>query len=150
MREKGAGVIVNMTSGAGDLVPVPIHRGPDPGSASGPGSTRSESASVASSSVGIGEPRRFTRPARPPSTGSAMSSLPEFRDLGIAVVMVDPGFTRTELVELMGERGVVDPGAAVPMEVPMKTVIHVITSDNPLQYTGQILRAAAFVTENAL
>ena len=75
---------------------------------------------------------------------------PELRDLGIAVVMVDPGFTRTELVDLMGERGVVDATAAVPMEVPVKTVIHVITSNDPLQYTGEILRAAAFVKENGL
>ena len=146
MRERGAGVIVNMTSGAGDLVEVPITAGPDPGSASGPGS---ESASVASSSVGIGERVAYA------ASKAALNRLgnviaPEFRDLGIAVVMVDPGFTRTELVELMGERGVVDPRAAVPMEVPMKTVIHVITCDNPMQYTGRILRAAAFVTENRL
>ena len=75
---------------------------------------------------------------------------PELRDLGIAVVMVDPGFTRTELVDLMGERGAVDADAAVPMEVPVKTVVHVITCDDPMVYTGQILRAAAFVADSRL
>ena len=60
------------------------------------------------------------------------------------------GFTQTDLVELMGERGVVDAGAAGPTDVPVKAVVHVITCHDPRQYTGQILRAAAFVKENEL
>jgi NAD(P)-dependent dehydrogenase (short-subunit alcohol dehydrogenase family) len=144
MRERGAGVIVNMTSGAGDLVQVPTTAGPDP--SLGPGS---ESASATLTSVGIGERVAYAvSKAALNRLGNVIA--PELRDLGIAVVMVDPGFTRTELVELMGERGVIDPGTAVPMEVPMKTVVHVITCDNPMQYTGEILRAAAFVAENRL
>jgi NAD(P)-dependent dehydrogenase (short-subunit alcohol dehydrogenase family) len=75
---------------------------------------------------------------------------PELRELGIAVVMVDPGFTRTELVDLMAERGAVDAEAAVAMEVPTKTVLHVIMCDDPMQYTGEILRAASFVADNNL
>jgi NAD(P)-dependent dehydrogenase (short-subunit alcohol dehydrogenase family) len=130
LRDGGGGVIVNMTSGAGDLSPV----GP-PSPATGP--------------IRIGERVAYG------ASKAALNRLgnmiaPELRDLGIAVVMVDPGFTRTELVDLMGERGVVDPDAAVPMEVPVKTVVHVITSDDPMRYTGQILRAAAFVRENGL
>jgi NAD(P)-dependent dehydrogenase (short-subunit alcohol dehydrogenase family) len=133
MGERGGGVIVNMTSGAGDLVAVPA----------------SGAVSGSSPAVRIGERVAYA------ASKAALNQLgnviaPELRQVGIAVVMVDPGFTRTELVELMGERGVVDPGAAVPMEVPTKTVVHVITSDNPMQYTGQIVRAAAFVKDNAL
>jgi NAD(P)-dependent dehydrogenase (short-subunit alcohol dehydrogenase family) len=129
MRERG-GVIVNMTSGAGDLEPV------------GP----------ASASI---DPIRMLERVPYAASKAALNRLgnviaPELRRLGVAVVAVDPGFTRTELVELMGERGVVDAGAAVPMDVPMKTVLHVITCDDPMQYTGQILRAAAFVKENEL
>jgi NAD(P)-dependent dehydrogenase (short-subunit alcohol dehydrogenase family) len=129
MRAAGGGVIINMTSGAGDLVAVGAAAPPD--------------------AVRIGERIPYA------ASKAALNRLgniiaPELRDLGIAVVMVDPGFTRTELVELMGERGVVDADAAVPMDVPVKTVVHVVTCDNPMQYTGQILRAAAFVKENRL
>jgi NAD(P)-dependent dehydrogenase (short-subunit alcohol dehydrogenase family) len=129
MRE-GGGVIVNMTSGAGDLDPV-----------------RPASAPL--------DPIRMMERVPYAASKAALNRLgnviaPELRGLGVAVVMVDPGFTRTELVELMGERGVVDAGAAVPMDVPVKTVLHVITCDDPMQYSGQILRAAAFVKENEL
>ena len=78
------------------------------------------------------------------------TALRQLRDRGVAVIGVDPGFTRTELVDLMGERGMVDPGAAVPMDVPVKTIVHVVTSDDPMAYTGTILRAAEFVRENGL
>jgi hypothetical protein len=44
----------------------------------------------------------------------------------------------------------VDAAAAVPMEVPVKTVLHVVTCDDPMRYTGAILRAAEFVRENHL
>lgn len=37
----------------------------------------------------------------------------------------------------MGERGAVDAAAAVPMQVPATTVLHVVTCDDPMQYTGQ-------------
>jgi NAD(P)-dependent dehydrogenase (short-subunit alcohol dehydrogenase family) len=75
---------------------------------------------------------------------------PELRAIGIAVVTIDPGFTRTELVELMGERGMVDPDSAVPMEVPVRAAMHVVTCEDPLVFTGTILRAAAFVREHRL
>jgi NAD(P)-dependent dehydrogenase (short-subunit alcohol dehydrogenase family) len=131
MRDAGGGVIVNMTSGAGDLVPVPA----TPPAGDGP--------------IRIGERVAYA------ASKAALNRLanviaPELRQLGIAVVNVDPGFTRTELVDLMGERGTVDADAAVPMEVPMKTVVHVITSDDPMRYTGQILRASSFVEEHGL
>jgi hypothetical protein len=36
------------------------------------------------------------------------------------------------------------------MEVPMKMVVRVITSDDPTRKTGQIRRTAAFVEESGL
>jgi NAD(P)-dependent dehydrogenase (short-subunit alcohol dehydrogenase family) len=132
MKERGEGVIVNMTSGAGDLVPV---RPPTTGSGQG--------------AIRIGERVAYGASKAALNRLSNMIA-PELRDHGIAVVSVDPGFTRTELVELMGERGMVDPKAAVPMDVPVKTIVHVVTSDDPMQWTGQILRAAAFVEEHGL
>jgi hypothetical protein len=36
------------------------------------------------------------------------------------------------------------------MEVPVKTVLHLITSDDGMTYTGEILRADAFVREHGL
>ena len=130
MLERGGGVVVNMTSGAGDLVPV-------------------ESGPAGSEAIRIGERVAYA------ASKAALNRLgnviaPELRDRGVSVVGVDPGFTRTELVDLMGERGMVDPGAAVPMDVPVKTIVHVITCDDPMAYTGTILRAAEFVRENGL
>jgi NAD(P)-dependent dehydrogenase (short-subunit alcohol dehydrogenase family) len=130
MRDRGGGVIINMTSGAADLRPVPEE-------------------SRTNGSVRLGERVAYA------SSKAALNRLgnviaPELRDLGVAVVTVDPGFTRTELVDLMSERGAVDAEAAVPMAVPVKTVLHVITCADPMQFTGQILRAATFVEENAL
>jgi NAD(P)-dependent dehydrogenase (short-subunit alcohol dehydrogenase family) len=130
MRDRGRGVVVNMTSGAAEL--RPLH--PAPG---------------VNGSVRLGDRIAYA------ASKAALNRLgnviaPEVRDFGVAVVMVDPGFTRTELVDLMSERGVVDAEAAVPMEVPVKTVLHVITCADPMQFSGQILRAATFVKENAL
>ena len=130
IRDAGQGVIVNMTSGAGDLVPL-------------------ATPTVDDGVIRIGERLAYGASKAALNRLGNMLAL-ELRDLGIAVIMVDPGFTRTELVDLMGERGMVDPDAAVPMEVPMKTVVHVITCDDPMSYSGEILRAASFVKENRL
>jgi NAD(P)-dependent dehydrogenase (short-subunit alcohol dehydrogenase family) len=126
------GVIVNMTSGAANLRPVPAAASD---SAAGP--------------APIGELLAYGASKAALNRLGNMIAL-ELREHGIAVATVDPGFTRTELVELMGERGAVDAAAAVPMEIPVKTVMHLVTSDDPMQYTGQLLEAAAFVTEHGL
>jgi len=129
MSAKGGGVIVNMTSGAAELTPMP----PPAGSREG----------------AIGEQIAYG-PSKAALNRLTNAIAPELRELGITIVAVDPGFTRTELVELMADHGMVDPSAAVPMDVPVKTVLHVISSDTPQQFAGQILRAAAFVAEHAL
>jgi NAD(P)-dependent dehydrogenase (short-subunit alcohol dehydrogenase family) len=128
MRERGGGVIVNFTSTEGDL--IPIDRTDSPG-------------------VGLGFRITYaTSKAAVNRLGNVIAA--ELRELGIAVVSLDPGFTRTELVEVMGERGVVDPERAVPMEIPVKCVLHLVTTDDPMQYAGQVLRAAAFASEQGL
>jgi NAD(P)-dependent dehydrogenase (short-subunit alcohol dehydrogenase family) len=132
MSAAGGGVIVNMTSGDAELTGLT-----DPGAGS------------VDQSVRIGE-----RVAYGPSK-AALNRLtnviaPELRSHGIAIVAVDPGFTRTELVDLMGEHGLVDPLAAVSMELPVKAVVGVLTSDDPMRFSGQIVRAAQFVEENGL
>ena len=128
IRERG-GVIVNVTSGAGDLAPVQARAEGGP--------------------VRIGERLAYGASKAALNRLANMIAV-ELRDLGIAVVNVDPGFTRTELVEMMGERGMVDADAAVPMEVPVKTIVHLLTGDDPMAYTGTIVRAAAFVEEHGL
>jgi NAD(P)-dependent dehydrogenase (short-subunit alcohol dehydrogenase family) len=128
MQERGAGVIVNLTSGAGDMVPVRP-----------PGAPR----------FGVGD--RITYAASKAALNRLGNAIAvELRDLGIAVMTLDPGFTRTELVDALGERGLVDPEAATPMAVSVRCVLHFVTTDDPMQYTGQVFRAAAFATEEGL
>jgi NAD(P)-dependent dehydrogenase (short-subunit alcohol dehydrogenase family) len=126
LKAQGGGVIVNVTSGAGDLV--------DP--------------SVFAMMRGADSPVRLGTLLGYNTTNAALNRLtnavaPDLMADNIAVVAVDPGMTRTELMDLLGERGLVDPTFAHPMEVPVKTIVDVITADDPLQYTGQILRASA-------
>jgi 3-oxoacyl-[acyl-carrier protein] reductase len=127
MQRAGGGVIVNMTSGAGDL------------------SSQSVSSSIVGDAVRIGERIAYA------ASKAALNRLanvvaPELAASGIAIVNVDPGFTRTELVDLMDERGVVDAEAAVPMEVPMRAVVDLVTTEGAaMRHTGDIVRAAAYV-----
>jgi NAD(P)-dependent dehydrogenase (short-subunit alcohol dehydrogenase family) len=87
------------------------------------------------------------RPVPPRSLCPPSKPARPFRPAGplaadnIAITCVDPGFTRTELVDILGQRGLVDPGAAHPMEVPVAAVLDVITSDDPLTRSGHIIRA---------
>jgi NAD(P)-dependent dehydrogenase (short-subunit alcohol dehydrogenase family) len=129
MEASGGGVIVDMTSIAGDMIPA--------------------------SSIPTSGGRGFSERVAYAASKAALNRLgnaiaPELRGKGIAIVSVDPGFTRTELVELMGERGMIDAEAAVPMEVPMKAVLYLITSADAMSYTGDVLRADAFVREHGL
>jgi NAD(P)-dependent dehydrogenase (short-subunit alcohol dehydrogenase family) len=121
---QGGGVIVNMTSGAGDLVPTSIVR----------------------SLAGQESPIRLGTLLGYATTKAALNRLtnalaPDLAPHNIAVVAVDPGFTRTELVDLLGARGFVDPEGAAPMAVPVATVLDIITAEDPLAFTGQVIRA---------
>jgi NAD(P)-dependent dehydrogenase (short-subunit alcohol dehydrogenase family) len=126
LKAQGGGVIVNVTSGAGDLA--------DP--------------SMFAAMRGADSPVRLGTLLGYNTTKAALNRLtnavaPDLMADNIAVVAVDPGMTRTELMDLLGERGLVDPSFAHPMDVPVKTIVDVITADDPLQYTGQIVRASA-------
>jgi NAD(P)-dependent dehydrogenase (short-subunit alcohol dehydrogenase family) len=128
MIERGGGVIINMTSGAGDMIPVP----PEPSDRGMLGERVGYSATKASLN-------RLT---------NVMAH--ELKPHNISAFAIDPGFTRTELVDLMGERGIVNPEDAIPMDTPMKTMVYCITEDDAWRYTGEVLRAAAFVAEHDL
>jgi NAD(P)-dependent dehydrogenase (short-subunit alcohol dehydrogenase family) len=123
LRVQGGGVIVNITSGAGDLVPVDMNAVRDPNN-----------------------PIRLPTLLGYTTTKAALNRLtnavaPDLAADNISVVAIDPGYTRTELVDLLGEQGLVDAEAAGPMEATGDVVVRVITADDPLAYTGQILRA---------
>jgi NAD(P)-dependent dehydrogenase (short-subunit alcohol dehydrogenase family) len=124
-RRQGEGVIVNITSGSAMLKPV--------------------TSSTTNKSIGLGTLLGYA------TTKAALDRLANAvaADLivdGIAVVNVDPGFTRTELAELLGERGLVDAKAAAPMDVTVKAVLAIVTSGDPRQYAGQIVRAQEVAT----
>jgi len=120
LRAQGGGVIVNMTSSSAELVEVKR----DPG---GGGAHHQLNL------IGYG------------ATKAALNRLsnavaPYLVADNIAVVCLDPGGTRTELMEMMGERGLIDPSHAHPMAWPVEDVLTILTADDPLQYAGQILR----------
>lgn len=123
------GVIVNMSSGAADLTSVAA------GSKGGPPNPQGERYAYGASKAALNR------------LGNAVAT--EFHNAGIAVMMVDPGSTRTELVELMSGAGDVE-GSAGPIDVPVKAVIHMITCDDPMQFSGQSFYAAEFVREHRL
>jgi NAD(P)-dependent dehydrogenase (short-subunit alcohol dehydrogenase family) len=118
LRRQGGGLIVNVTSGAGDLVP--------------PG---------ASFDMMVGTLLGYA------TTKAALNRLanalaPDLRKDGVAIVNIDPGFTRTELVDLLGERGLVDPDAAASMDLTSQLVARLVTDDDEaMRCTGQILRS---------
>jgi NAD(P)-dependent dehydrogenase (short-subunit alcohol dehydrogenase family) len=116
LRRTGGGAIVNITSGQGDLVP------PDPDD----------------------KPYRLGSLLGYATTKAALNRLanalaPELRPDSIAIVNVDPGLTRTEYVDHLAERGLVDLEAAQPMEATASTVVKLLAG-NLLERSGQIVR----------
>lgn len=124
MRKRGGGTIINMTSGAGDLVEA----GAGGGELDVLGGER---LAYAASKAALNR------------LGNALSA--ELAADGIALVSVDPGFTRTELVDLMGNKGIVDADLAIPMSTPMRAVVELITTDEGMRLRGQIVRASQYV-----
>jgi hypothetical protein len=45
---------------------------------------------------------------------------------------------RTELIELMSSKGVVDAAGAAPMDVPAAAIVALITADNPIAWTVRV------------
>jgi NAD(P)-dependent dehydrogenase (short-subunit alcohol dehydrogenase family) len=123
LKARGGGIIVNITSGAADMLPV-----------------QEVIDAQADHPVKLGTLLGYQ------TTKAALNRLtnsvaPDLAPFGIGVVAVDPGFTRTELVDLLGEGGYVDAESATPMAVPVGTVLDLITDENPLRHTGEVVRA---------
>jgi citronellol/citronellal dehydrogenase len=128
MRDQGGGVVVNITSRASESHPV------------------------------NGDTLRQFGGAGPWAYGSSKAALNRMANgmagqlfaHGIAVVTVEPGFVRTEFVDLMSDRGAFDASAAIPTSVPAKVVAHLAEVGNAMPYTGQVVSAPALHAELGL
>ena len=117
MAEAGSGRIINLTTGlhSGDEEPAP----------------------------GLPVPLAY------PSSKAALDQLcksvaPQLRQYGVTVVNINPGYVRTEMVDVMAERGM-DVSDAIPMDIPTRAITYLATCDDPIRYTGQILSAEEMV-----
>ena len=121
LRARGGGVIVNITSSQGDLQ----QQAPVDPAADGP--------------IRLGTLLGYaTTKAALNRLGNALA--PMLRADNIAVVNLDPGFTRTEHVELLGERDLVDADAAAPMSATADALLDILTAKDTLRWSGSILR----------
>jgi NAD(P)-dependent dehydrogenase (short-subunit alcohol dehydrogenase family) len=68
---------------------------------------------------------------------------PELALHDITIACVDPGFTRTEKVDAMAAKGLVDPAYAHSMEEPVARVLQILQSRDPSVYAGRILQTTA-------
>jgi NAD(P)-dependent dehydrogenase (short-subunit alcohol dehydrogenase family) len=119
LQAQGGGVIVNITSEAADSVPL------------------QEALEHPALNPSVGYP--VTKAALNRLTNVLAATLAVHN---IAVVAVDPGVVRTEAAALLNEAGVATPDGAVTMSVPAATVIDIVTADDPMNYSGQVVRAA--------
>lgn len=124
LRAAGGGVIVNVTSGAAE--PTPLSLSSDTADETEPGLLRSL-VGYASTKAALNRLTNAVAPGLAPDR--------------IAAVCVDPGFTRTEHVEVLEEQGVLDATGAHGMDAPVKTIVGAITAPDPLVNSGHILRA---------
>ena len=123
LRAQGGGVIVNMSSGVAEMVPVER-----------PDSLMASQGVINPGSLGYAT----TKAALNRMTNAAAVDL---AGDNIAVVAVDPGESRTEVVDLMGERGLLDADLWAPTSVAAATVIDVVAADDPMSFSGQVIRA---------
>jgi NAD(P)-dependent dehydrogenase (short-subunit alcohol dehydrogenase family) len=75
-----------------------------------------------------------------------ISVAPQLAAAGISITNVNPGFVRTEMVDLMAEAGM-DSSAAIEMDVPARALAYLASCEDPMAYTGQVLDAATMVRE---
>jgi NAD(P)-dependent dehydrogenase (short-subunit alcohol dehydrogenase family) len=117
MRAQGGGVVINITSEAAELVPL------------------KDALDHPSSNPSLGY--HVTKAALNRLTNSMAAKLASDN---IAVIAVDPGVVRTEIAELLNASGHgIPPGA--PTTVPATAVVDVLTTADPMQYSGEIVRA---------
>jgi NAD(P)-dependent dehydrogenase (short-subunit alcohol dehydrogenase family) len=127
MRDQGGGVVVNVTSRAYEMHAV----GGD------------------SERFGAAGPWAYgaSKAALNRMTNGMAAQLYEY---GIAVIAMEPGFVRTEFVDLMSERRAFDASAAIPMSVPARVVAHLSGSGAAMRYTGQVVSAPELYAELSL
>jgi NAD(P)-dependent dehydrogenase (short-subunit alcohol dehydrogenase family) len=129
MKERGGGVVVNVTSGAAMLQPVTTDR---------------------SNQTGL--------PENGPAYGASKAALNRMANViahegaavGIAVINVEPGFVLTETMATTFERTGVTDTAAIPPTVPAAAIAHLCTCDDPMRYSGEIVSAPQLVAELGL
>ena len=126
MRERGAGLIVNLGSGNGNVpvgdLPLPRKGGLGP-------SYPTTKAAIAHMSKWVGN---------------------ELRVDGITVVCLGPGYARSESAELLSSKMGIDLNTAQPVEVAARAVAYLSTCSNPLQYAGMYLESADFLASLGL
>jgi NAD(P)-dependent dehydrogenase (short-subunit alcohol dehydrogenase family) len=118
MKERGGGVIVNVTSGASHLRTVSAHN---------------------ENVTGL--------PENGPAYGASKAALNRMANViaqeglahHIAVIMVEPGFVLTETMASTFRRSGVTETEAIPPTVPASAITYLATCQNPLQYTGEIV-----------
>jgi NAD(P)-dependent dehydrogenase (short-subunit alcohol dehydrogenase family) len=129
MRERGGGVIVNITSGEANLRPVDPQR---------------------ESHTGL--------PQNGPAYGASKAAMNRMANViaqeglehRIAVISVEPGFVLTEtMATTFAQTGVTDTDA-IPPTVPASAIAYLCTCDDPMRYTGEIISGPALVEELGL
>ncbi len=129
MRERGGGVIVNLTSGASALQPV------DPA-----------------------RPNRTGLPENGPAYGASKAALNRMTNViaqegvgaRIAVVAVDPGFVLTETMAATFERAGVHDTAAISPVIPATAIAYLCTCPDPMRYSGDVVSGPGLVEELGL
>jgi len=124
MRDQGGGVVVNVTSRAYEMQPVGLDG--ERFGAAGPWAYGASKAAL----------NRMT---------NGMAA--QLHEHEIAVIAMEPGFVRTEFVDLMSERGAFDASDAIPMAVPARVVAHLAASADAMRYTGQVVWAQTLHAE---
>jgi NAD(P)-dependent dehydrogenase (short-subunit alcohol dehydrogenase family) len=122
MRAAGGGVIINLTSSAAEMNQG-IEAKPTASMVGGP-------------VLGYG------------TTKAALNRLSnlvanQLRSSNITVASVNPGFTRTEHVDDLITHGKLATASAPhSMDLPVETIINILTASDPLEYSGRVIRAA--------
>ncbi|MGX7681514.1 SDR family NAD(P)-dependent oxidoreductase [Jatrophihabitans sp. DSM 45814] len=123
LRRDGGGVIVNISSEAAEIVPPP--------------SAGVVDAQRSADNLSLGY--ATTKAALNRLTNKAASELAADK---IAIVAVSPGPIRTELADLMAGRGFINTTEYASMGDLVSTVLNVITAEDPMTFSGQILTMA--------
>jgi NAD(P)-dependent dehydrogenase (short-subunit alcohol dehydrogenase family) len=129
MRERGGGVIVNLTSGAADL--RPLHPNPE-------------------NQTGL--------PENGPAYGASKAALNRMTNVvaqeglehNIAVIALEPGFVLTETMAATFQATGVTNTDAISPAVPAIAIAYLCTCDDPLRYSGELVSAPALAEELGL